>query len=220
MKKQEKQNSGGIEADIKETIDGQFVCIHNSDTTYMTGVTLNVATSTLAELQALTITNGNGIAKYPDLHLCTLQDFLTVCNKYGKVPFIDAITFTTENGCLNFLNILKQYGVLNRCVISHYNSLTELDKIRSYTKQPIIQLNISGQMNIPYHPDRMEQVFNAGIGFGNDTLTIEDLRQLRKQNCFVGVWTVNNMSDALKYASFGVDYIVSDNIDSFNTSSD
>ena len=66
----------------------------------------------------------------------------------------------------------------------------------------------------------MEQVFNAGIGYGNDTLTIEDLRQLRKQNCFVGVWTVNNMSDALKYASFGVDYIVSDNIDSFNTSSD
>ena len=80
-----------IETDVRLTKDGVLVCAHDASLKRMFGVKKKVAEMTYAELRELVPTNGNGLAVWPrkSLRIPTFGDYLDVCQKYDKVPFIE-----------------------------------------------------------------------------------------------------------------------------------
>ena len=67
--------SGGIETDVRVTADGVLVVNHDDDAKFADGTSLDIATSTYAELAAKPLLN-----KFTDteLHICTFRRYLEI----------------------------------------------------------------------------------------------------------------------------------------------
>ena len=73
----------GVSLDIQPTLDGEWVCISGVSLKPMTGNNGTVYTMTVAQLNELTITGGNGVSTYPDEKIPTLRQAITVANLYN-----------------------------------------------------------------------------------------------------------------------------------------
>ena len=73
----------GVALDIQPTLDGEWVCISGVSLKPATGYNGTVYTMTVAELNELTITGGNGVAAYPNEKIPTLRQAITVANLYN-----------------------------------------------------------------------------------------------------------------------------------------
>lgn len=204
-----------IETDLQDTVDGELVLIHNLDTAWSTGENLVVNESTYEQLKDLTIVNGNNIVNYPNLKIPRLEDFLIICKKYGCVPFLDSLTFVNEASYAKMFDLLIKYDLLDKCVFSALNAVAKLEKIRTFTDRATVILNISGNMNLDYHPARIEWLRNSGIGNTLNFINNEGVKELRNRNCIVGAWTIDDLSEAEELIGLGVDYIVSNSIPKF-----
>ena len=78
----------GIETDVRKTADGAFVVIHDETTERVADEKLAVATSTLEQLQAIRLNDKDGKAR-SDLRIPTLDEYLKICAKYGKVCVLE-----------------------------------------------------------------------------------------------------------------------------------
>lgn len=80
-----------IETDVRLSSDGALVCVHDDTLKRMFGVDRKVSEMTLAELRELVPTKGKGLKSWPAemLRIPTFAEYLDVCEKYGKVPFIE-----------------------------------------------------------------------------------------------------------------------------------
>ena len=68
----------GMEIDVKTTSDGQCVCWHDDDLSRGGHADVSIPNSTLAELQALTLTQTRGGVQYTG-KVCTVDRFLEIC---------------------------------------------------------------------------------------------------------------------------------------------
>ena len=76
-----------VESDIKVTGDRQFILSHDDDTKRLGG-SLTIASSTLAQLQAETLTQKRNGVTYTG-HLMSLPEWLTLCDELGIKPLIE-----------------------------------------------------------------------------------------------------------------------------------
>lgn len=79
----------GAECDVSRTVDGRWVVIHDDTVDRTTNGTGRVRDFTFDELRALKIDGGNGLDRYPDEQVPTLEEFLAVCRRYGMRPFVE-----------------------------------------------------------------------------------------------------------------------------------
>ena len=80
-----------IETDVRLSADGALVCVHDDTLNRMFGVDRRVSEMRLAELRGQTPVNGNGLTSWPKemLRIPTFAEYLDVCVRYDKVPFIE-----------------------------------------------------------------------------------------------------------------------------------
>ena len=109
-----------LETDVKVTSDGKHVCCHNDDLTTWGG-TLTIASSTLAALQAETLTQTRGGVKYTG-HLCSLEEYLDICAQYNVKPLIELkwATGINSNDCSgipNLIKVIENKGFRSSCII-------------------------------------------------------------------------------------------------------
>ena len=80
-----------IETDVRLSADGALVCVHDETLKRMFGIDRKVSEMTFAELRAVTPVNGNGLESWPKeaLRIPTFAEYLDVCARYDKVPFIE-----------------------------------------------------------------------------------------------------------------------------------
>ena len=80
-----------IETDVRLSADGALVCVHDDTLNRMFGVDRRVSEMRLAELRGLTPANGSGLKSWPKemLRIPTFAEYLDVCERYDKVPFIE-----------------------------------------------------------------------------------------------------------------------------------
>ena len=79
----------GAECDVSRTVDGRWVVIHDDTVDRTTNGTGRVRDLTFEEIRALKIDGGNGLDRYPDEQVPTLEEFLAVCRRYGMRPFVE-----------------------------------------------------------------------------------------------------------------------------------
>ena len=121
----------GIETDVQLTKDNIWVLYHNLDLADLTTGSGAVADHTLAEIQTYRYKSHDTNGKIP-----TLSEYLKICRKYGKVPYIELKNLTNNTMSLDdavssLLNELTKYGFNNRCVLTSFT----LDYILAIRKQ-------------------------------------------------------------------------------------
>lgn len=206
-----KEGYAYLETDIKVTKDGKHVCCHNDDLITWGG-TLTIANSTLAALQAETLTQSRGGVIYTG-HLCTLEEYLDICKEYNVKPLIELkwATGINSNDCSgipNLIKVIESKGFRNSCII-----LTSMKPCLQYirTNYPDIKLQFL------CYSASFESSFEWCIAWGIDIdsavgpeITDDLVKKYQNAGLEVNVWTVNDNSSYTKYGNFGCDYITTD----------
>ena len=132
----------GIETDVHRTSDGVFVLMHDSTIDRTTNGTGKPSAYTYAELQAFYIDGGNGWdAKYANqLKIPKLTEYLAICRKYGKIPYIQVDQI--ESSYLGeLIELLDKEGWKGRCVLTSF-TLSDLQAVRAITDEYIFEYMI------------------------------------------------------------------------------
>ena len=81
----------GIETDVRRTIDGKFVLMHDGHTerTSVGNVRVEVESATYDELRAVTFKDKGSEVGRSDLHVALLEDYISICKKYEKVAVLE-----------------------------------------------------------------------------------------------------------------------------------
>ncbi len=105
----------GIETDICETSDGQFVCIHDDTLDRTTNGSGAISDYTLDDLSQFQIDYGNYLDTNENLKIPTLEEYLSICSTYGNVPIIEIKNIANYDA---FLNTIIASGLETHCIIT------------------------------------------------------------------------------------------------------
>lgn len=197
-----KRGSGGIETDLRVTLDGELVCSHDGSVTFIDGTTLQVSESTLARLTEKPLKN-----KVSDevVYLATFRRYLEICREYDLVCFIELKSqFTDEQIKQTFGTAAEVYD-LSKCILQSF-SFENL--LRTREMFPDLQLMLTYGMG----DEGWERCFDYGFQIDADykIVTWQMIREFRRRGLKVGLWTANT-EEALEFCRFlKVDYIESD----------
>lgn len=109
------------EFDIMPTKDGVWVLMHDDTLDRTTDGEGEVSSYTYSELLEFNIDSGNGIEKYPDLKITTLEEALDICEEYSMRAMIEIKGGEAED-MPAVLEIVKAHNLKNEPLIIDFNS--------------------------------------------------------------------------------------------------
>lgn len=200
----------GAECDIYRTSDGVWVLHHDPVTYRMMDGCTNLEKHTYQELLEQSVDNGSNIESYPDLKVCTLEEYLQICREYGMVPVIELKGKNNTEHYDEVIEIVNQYLDTNPIFISF--QLDNLKKIRAlsdlpcwYLVQEITEEEIENALSIGG---------SCGIDFNysKEENTDDMIMKCVNTGMPVGAWTVDDPEAAARLSNLGVKYITTDSI--------
>ena len=196
----------GGECDVAETLDHEFVLMHDDTIDRTTNGSGNVSTLTLSQLKEFNIDSGSNIASYPNLKIPTLQEYLSTCKNCNIVPVIEVKTIS-DNSIDKFLGIIRSYGLIDKAIVISFN-YDLLVKIRNKEKRLILQ------PLLPLNETSIEKCValgaNTHIDCPETDATLELVELAHKKGLLVNVWTVNDKNKLKTLVGYGVDFITTD----------
>lgn len=198
----------GIETDISETSDGQFICMHDDDVDRTTDGEGNVNELSFDAINSFKIDFGSNISKTENLKIPTMNEYLSICVKYGCVPVVE---IKNINNYDTFLNEIIASGLENRCVIT--GPINDILEIRA--RNTVIPVMTIGYTPAPY-TDSLNDIAqipdNRGVLYNFPQVDREAIDILHRQNIYCGVWSVDEADTAQAYEEYGADFIVTNEI--------
>lgn len=198
----------GIETDISETTDGQFVCMHDDTLDRTTNGEGNVTDYSLNDLNGFQIDFGSNVSKTENLKIPTMSEYLAICAKYGCVPVVE---IKSINNYDTFLNEIIASGLENRCIIT--GAINDILEIRA--RNTVIPVMTIGYTPAPY-TDNLNDIAqipdNRGILYNYPQVDRETIDMLHRQNIYCGVWSIDEAEVANAYEEYGADFIVTNEI--------
>lgn len=194
----------GIETDIHRTKDGKYVCLHDDNTFRVAGVDCNVNEHTYDEIIKIHFTDtskGNGPRQ--DLRIPTLEDYISICRRYGKHSVLELKdAFTTEQ-IAEIIGIVKNLGHLENTTFITFIPMNLFILRQLLPTQSVMLLS-----------DRLDDEVKEGIVKYNLDIDIlftvldeEKMKWLKSHGKTINCWTVDSEVDAEKLAKLGVDFI-------------
>lgn len=198
----------GIETDIFQTNDGQFVCIHDEELDRTTDGTCKVGDYSFEEIRNFKIDTGKNVDTTTSLKIPSFKEYLDICKKYDCVAVAEIKDISDYD---SFLNEIKDSGLEKKCIIT--GELEALEEIR--TRNSVIPVMTIGYTPAPY-TDNLKQISsiteNRGILYNYPQVDGAVIEELHRQDIFCGVWSVDNMDIAQVYLDYGADFIVTNEI--------
>ena len=202
----------GIEADIVESADGVFMCMHDDTLDRTTNGSGNVDDYTYSELTEFDIDFGNGVSDYETLKIPTMIEFLNNCVIYDCIPVIEIKSITDYQG---FIQTIKNSGLYKRCIVT--GSLEALKEIRKLDQTIQIMLVAYATLDYSAYEALLPQLGkNSGLLLNAPLITPEVVSDLHARGYKIGAWTLDDPDDARKYINLGADYVVTNNIPGLN----
>lgn len=199
----------GLECDVRVTYDGAYVISHD-ETTERLGGSLTVATSTLAQLQAETLTQTRRGVTYTG-HICTVAEYLDICVEKGVFPVIELkwSTGINNNDMSNFeglARLIDEKGLTGKAII-----LTSMRQSQEYVRTHFPELRCQWLCNANWQGKEdwcQRFALDPSISVGN--YDAETVRNFHKRGLRVGTWVIDTVTDYEKCAAMGV-YMVTTN---------
>ena len=196
----------GGECDVAETLDHEFVLMHDDTIDRTTNGTGNVSNLTLSQLKEFNIDSGSNINSYPNLKIPTLQEYLETCKNCNLIPVIEVKTIT-DNSINKFLDIIRSYGLIDKAIVISFN-YDLLVKIRNKEKRLLLQ------PLLPLNETSIEKCValgaNTHIDCPETDVTLELVELAHKKGLLVNAWTVNDKNKLKTLVGYGVDFITTD----------
>ena len=196
----------GGECDIHETLDHQFVLMHDETLNRMTNGTGKIGDYTLEELKHCKIINGAFYEKFPNLKIPTLEEYLTVCKKNGLTPVIE-IKKISKPGLPRFLETIYKYFKSHEVIIISFNEKSLIEVRRLDSKINIQWLAWLTEENIHFCAN-----YNMDIDTSHKHVTKKLVAQAHSKNVLVNAWTVNEEELLKKLTDMGIDFITTDHL--------
>lgn len=149
-----------IETDVRFSKDGALVCSHDDSLMRMFDVGRRVSEMTSAELGALVPVRGNGLSAWPKemLRIPTFGEYLDVCERYDKVPFIE--TKGEASVVKPVLDEVRRRGLAEVAVLSAV-SFDHIREVRRVDREIFVHHIFSS----PELLDELSAMGNAGCSF-------------------------------------------------------
>ena len=199
----------GIETDVHHTADGKYVVIHDDTTKRVALDDLSVENTTYETLRSLRLCEKNGKKGRKDLMIPSLQEYIQVCKKYGKVSVLELKNRFKPEQIDEIIEIIKAEEWLEHTTFISFD-LTNMICLREKLPEQKLQYLIST------YPDWLldtlkKQKLDLDINY--KALTAERVKELHEAGIEVNVWTVDSLEDAQRMVEYGVDYITSNIIE-------
>ena len=198
----------GIETDISETYDNEFVCMHDDTLDRTTDGSGEVGDYTYAALRMMSVDTGANSELYGNLKIPSMVEYLNICAMYDCVPIIE---IKKINDYDKFLQTIYNSNAQNRCVVT--GGIEDLREIRA--RDADITLMVLGYSNIEY--TRYIELINEisgerGILYNYPMVTEDVVNEVHSLGLLCGVWWLDTAEEAQQYMSYGVDYVVTNEI--------
>ena len=198
----------GIETDISQTADGQFICMHDEEIDRTTDGSGIVGEMTMDMINQFKIDKGNYIRKCENTKIPTLAEYLEICKQYNCVAVVE-LKYVSDFDAL--LGVIVGSGMESRCIIA--GSLDDVKEVRF--RNNVIPVMTLGYAPTPY-TDNLAQIAeipeNRGVLFNFPQVDKEAIDIIHQQGVYCGVWSVDDAQLAQEYASYGADFIITNEI--------
>lgn len=195
----------GIETDVRETKDGEFVLYHDEDLKSRTTGSGTVISQTLANIQTYNISKGNKLSEYKDLKVPLLDDYLEICKKYHVKPVLH-IKSVTDAGVKKLLDKLVVTDLFAEAIIT--GGKKDMMRFRKANKDVTIYwMNLLSNSGTDWAATENMHV-NSDVA----DVTASEVAYAHKKGLKVGAWTVNDTKTIETLAKAGVDYVTTDNL--------
>lgn len=199
----------GAECDVYMTKDGVWVVQHDPNTFRMMNTTKNIEKCTYDQLLKYNTDNGIDAESYPDLKICTLDEYLDICDEYNMYPVIE----------IKGKNNVEHYDKIVESVKNHKMPAVYI----SFQADNLIAMRKLTDANMFYlvHTiddeaiDIAKQIGNCGIDFNagkeeNFENDGEIIKKCLAEGLPMGAWTIDDLDTMQKLVDFGVEYITTD----------
>ena len=194
----------GVECDIHRTSDGAYIVLHDKDTARVAGDALTVAEHTLAELRSIRLFDTHGSTeKRDDLLIPTLQEYVSICKKYGKQCVIELKDDFTEEQIAEICHIIEALDYLHGVTFISF-CYQNLVYLRGFYPTQSAQF-----LKSHWQDDMIARMkaYSLDLDFNQKNITPEIIAECHANGIRVNVWTVDDPDRAAELISWGVDYI-------------
>ncbi|MBR2340847.1 MAG: hypothetical protein IKA72_00350 [Clostridia bacterium] len=193
----------GIETDVHVTKDGKIIVFHDDSLKRLTGIDKVVEECDFGFLRKLKLTDTDGVTSRADLFLPTLEEYICICKKYGKVAVLELKNPMEEKYVFEIAEKISQMGWFEKTIFISFagENLVALKK-----RYP----NATAQFLTETASD---EVFNFMIendldaDLGENCVSKEFVDKLHAAGKKVNVWTVDSLKEAEFLKACGVDFI-------------
>lgn len=195
------------ECDIYRTTDGVWVVQHDKNTYRMMDLTKNIEKCTYEELMSHNTDNGNNIADYPNLKICTLEEYMEICDKYSMDAVIEFKGESNQEHYDEVIDMINRYPDVKVTFISF--QFSDLESLRKVCDNDLMYLVKKIE---PEDIELAKSIDNCGIDFNankeenweNDAQIIKDCQAAGLK---LGGWTVDKLEVMQKLLDVGVDMV-------------
>ncbi|WP_280739062.1 MULTISPECIES: glycerophosphodiester phosphodiesterase family protein [unclassified Enterococcus] len=206
----------GVETDIQLTKDKQWVVMHDDTVDRMTNGKGKISDLTLDEIRQLQIDSGTNFGAYSkeQLRVPTIDEFLSIMQENGKVPFIElkagaAISASDYDYLMAKIN---NYGFANTGVLISFdfNHLVEMK-----SRMPNLQVQL---LSDTFDDQLIDKVSTLGNNVGIDVhysdaiSKIDVIARSQAKNVVINLWTTPT-SEFQRVAALGINYLTTDYVD-------
>lgn len=195
----------GIETDIHQTIDGQYVLFHDDTTKRVAIDNMVVEESTFETLRNLTLTDKDGVRGRTDLRMPTLEEYIGICKKYEKVAVLELKNAFEKKKIYEICSKIEALDYMDNVIFISfcYDNLVYLRE-----KYP----NQAAQFLISTFPDDLIdrlKAHNLDLDIRYTALDADKIKALHDNGIKVNCWTVDDPAAGEQLVEWGVDFITS-----------
>ncbi len=196
----------GIECDVHQTKDNQFVIFHDENLKRMTRKDINLADLTYDELKLIPLKSGKNIKKYSSLSIPLLAEFLDICSDANKTAVIEIKKLNNITQILNLSNLIEDYPGLSVIIISF--NMNYLKFMRAISNIPLQFLTSILDDEIIYDC----RANHLDLSIDKKIAIKKNIYRLKKEGFQISVWKVDDPRKAESLQKSGIDFLTTDKL--------
>ncbi len=195
----------GIETDVHVTLDGKYIIVHDDDLKRVAGIDMCIEKSKFDDLRAIRFTDRDGATKRADIFLPTLEEYLSICKKYGKEAVLELKNEMTPEHVVGIAAAVEAMGMFESTTFISFagNNLLHLRAAYPTAKAQFL----SGAADASVAQWIIDNRMDADIYY--KSLTKEFIDTMHAHGRVVNAWTVDTVDAAELLRDMGIDMITS-----------